>query len=336
MKDTKCSIRKRSPAGVSSSWRWRWWCDLPLLLLLFLLSSSSIDAFPISSKTTTTRRIRRIIRRRRRITAGTTMSVSRSVPLFTVASTRMQKSYPPTVVFTSKESHDDDDRNQDDDDDEVSLNRSSKSLSKTTHRDGSFQKSSISSLLSSVSSSVSRSFSSSWQSWWDNVQQQQQRQQQQQQQQEGYRPPSVRVDDFALLYYDIFLILNLSVSIDVWVVHRGRPLETIGTAFGEGCLLCFCWIAAGLYTGAFLNSAADGHYDATDPRAGPSAAAKLAAQTFVNAMNVRLIVALGLAVLHHRPVGYVGGESLLPLELGLGWMLMTAWRLLHSSFLPRM
>jgi hypothetical protein len=149
-------------------------------------------------------------------------------------------------------------------------------------------------------------------------------------------PPPKQVDDMQVLLYDIFLLLNLVASISFWVVHR-MQLAWVGMAVSEGCLLSLCWVAAGLYTGAFLGSAVDGHYGSSDEaRGGPKGAAGLAASTFLNTINLRLLVALVLAVLQHRPVDVVSGpEALLPLELGLGWVLMPAWRWLHSSYTPR-
>jgi hypothetical protein len=105
----------------------------------------------------------------------------------------------------------------------------------------------------------------------------------------------------------------------------------------EGACVSLCWLAAGLGNGAFLGSAVDGHYYGSD-RGGPPGAALLAAATFVNTINLRLLVALVLAVSHHRPVDMTAGgpEALLPLELGLGLLLMPAWRWLHSSSTPRL
>jgi len=146
--------------------------------------------------------------------------------------------------------------------------------------------------------------------------------------------PPMQVDDMNLLFYDIVLIINLVVSIGFWVVHR-MDFSFVGEAFNEGCLMSLLWIASGLYSGAFLNSAVDGHYSAADDRGGPKAAGLLGFQTFVNAVNLRLLFALIVAVLQHRPVGSAGGEQLLPLEIGFGLILMSFWRTLHSSFVPR-
>jgi hypothetical protein len=101
-------------------------------------------------------------------------------------------------------------------------------------------------------------------------------------------------------------------------------------------LLSLLWIAAGLYSGAFLHSAVDGHYGPGDDRGGPKAAGLLAFHTFVNAINLRLLVALALAVLGHRTVGSTPGEQLIPLEVGFGLVLMSAWRTIHSSFMSRL
>jgi hypothetical protein len=101
-------------------------------------------------------------------------------------------------------------------------------------------------------------------------------------------------------------------------------------------LLSVLWIGAGLYSGAFLYSAADGHYVPGDDRGGPKAAGLLAFNTFVNAINLRLIVALTLAAFGHRAVGSTPGEQLIPLEVGFGLVLMSAWRTIHSTFISRL
>jgi hypothetical protein len=160
-----------------------------------------------------------------------------------------------------------------------------------------------------------------WQSWWTSVR--------------SDYAKAAQVDDFEILLFDIFLILNLVVSVSFWVVHR-MEVDWIGLALNEGCLLSLCWLGAGLGTGAFLFSAVDGHYQSDDERGGPVGAGKLAFQTYVNAINIRLVVALIVAICQHRPVGDIGGESLLPLELGLGLVLMPAWRMLHSAYIPRL
>jgi hypothetical protein len=148
------------------------------------------------------------------------------------------------------------------------------------------------------------------------------------------RPPA-QVDDVNLLFYDVFLILNLVVSISFWVTHR-MDFTYISSALSEACLLSLLWMASGLWTGAFLYSAVDGHYGSSDERGGPKAAGLLGFHTFLNAVNLRLLVALLMAVAQHRPVGSGMGEDLLPLEIGFGFMLMSGWRTLHSSNVPRL
>ena len=144
----------------------------------------------------------------------------------------------------------------------------------------------------------------------------------------------IEIQDTSLLYYDIFLLINLSVSISFWVVHR-MSLMNITEAFNEGCLLCILWIICGLYTGAFLYSAADGHYDMTKEdnhdKGGPKAAGLLGLWTFVGTVNLRMVVALVTAVIDHRRVG-IHGEELIPLELCFGLVLMSMWRMLHSTY----
>jgi hypothetical protein len=148
-------------------------------------------------------------------------------------------------------------------------------------------------------------------------------------------PLPISIQDTSVLYYDIFLLLNLSVSISFWVVHR-LSFSDITQAFSEGSLLCILWIASGLYNGAFLYSATDGHYDMTrddvDGKGGPKAAGLLGLWTFVGTINMRMLIALVMAVIEHRPVGIADGEELIPLELCFGLVLMSMWRMLHSSY----
>lgn len=148
-------------------------------------------------------------------------------------------------------------------------------------------------------------------------------------------PLPIEVQDSTVLYYDIFLLLNLSVSISFWVVHR-LSFFNITEAFSEGCLLCILWILAGLYNGAFLYSATDGHYDMTKEedfdKGGPKAAGLLGLWTFVGTINLRLAIALTTAITEHRPVGINNGEELIPLELCFGLVLMSMWRMLHSTY----
>ena len=146
--------------------------------------------------------------------------------------------------------------------------------------------------------------------------------------------PDPKVEDFQVLFYDIALLINLVLSISFWDVHR-LDVTYIGAAFNEGCLLSICWLLSGLYYGAFLNSAVDGHYGSTDERGGPRAAGMLALSTFIGTINLRLIFSLAIALIQHRTVGSIGGELFIPTELGFGVVLMTAWRALHSNYVPR-
>mmetsp|Transcript_15095 Transcript_15095/g.28403 ORF Transcript_15095/g.28403 Transcript_15095/m.28403 type:complete len:283 (-) Transcript_15095:108-956(-) len=149
------------------------------------------------------------------------------------------------------------------------------------------------------------------------------------------KPPPMKIDDFPLLFYDIFLILNLSVSISFWVVHRLSFLDIL-PALSEGSLLCILWIIAGLWNGAFLYSAVDGHYDPQQQgKGGPTYAALLGLSTFVTTANMRVMIALITAMIEHRRVGVNHGEDLIPLEIACGLVLMASWRMLHSSYTPR-
>ena len=148
------------------------------------------------------------------------------------------------------------------------------------------------------------------------------------------KPPPFQVEDTSLLFYDVFLLLNLSLSISFWAVHR-MSVDYIGSAVSEGSLFCLLWIAAGLVNGAFLYSAVDGHYRSGDERGGPKAAGLLGLQTFIGASNLRILVALVMAFGEHRKVGTLAGEQLIPLEIVFGLMLMSMWRALHSTYTPR-
>ena len=151
------------------------------------------------------------------------------------------------------------------------------------------------------------------------------------------RLPPLQVDDFGIMMYDVFLIINLSLSISIWVTHR-LDVTFLPYAFNEGCLFSILWIASGLYHGSFLYSAMDGHYPLDDEqgRGGPLAAAALAFNTYINAINLRLISALVGALIEHRKVGEGSPmEDLIPLEIGYGLILMTMWRALHSLVTPR-
>lgn len=154
-------------------------------------------------------------------------------------------------------------------------------------------------------------------------------------QKEGKRKiPPFFVEDAPLLFYDVLLILNLTASISFWVVHR-MSFDYIGAAVSEGSLFCILWIFCGLYNGAFLSSAVDGHYGALDERGGPLAAGRLAFNTFINASSLRVLLALVTAVTEHRQVGVAAGEDLILMEIPFGIVLMCTWRLLHSSYTPR-
>jgi hypothetical protein len=148
--------------------------------------------------------------------------------------------------------------------------------------------------------------------------------------------PPVQVDDVNVMLYDVFLLVNLSLSISFWVTHR-LDFSFLPSAFNEGCLFSILWIASGLYHGSFLYSAMDGHFPMDDEngRGGPKDAAALAFNTYINAINLRLVAALLGAWLQHRKVGLDSMEELIPLEIGCGLVLMTFWRALHSSFTPR-
>jgi hypothetical protein len=179
-----------------------------------------------------------------------------------------------------------------------------------------------------------------------------------------FKMPPLQVDDPNLLLYDIFLLLNLVVSISFWVVHR-MQLEFISLAFNEGCLLSILWIVSGLYHGAFLESAKDGHQQpnisssintqqqqeeqdttqkdnnswwtgqSSSRQGGPPAAGLLALNTYINTISLRLLCAFAVAVVQHRQVGMDPMEQFITYEVGFGLVLMSVWRSVHSAFTPR-
>lgn len=148
------------------------------------------------------------------------------------------------------------------------------------------------------------------------------------------KPPPINIEDMNLLLYDLFLIVTVSVSSSFWVVHR-MDASFLGGAFNEGCLMSIMWIISGLFNGAFLWGAVDGHFGSSDPRGGPKAAGLLGFHTYIGAVNLRLLFALIVAMIQHRSVGSVGGELLIPLEIGAGIAIISSWRFLHSLYVPR-
>jgi len=148
-----------------------------------------------------------------------------------------------------------------------------------------------------------------------------------------YLPP-MQIEDTTVVLYDVFLLTNLAVSISFCVCHR-MSLEYISPAVSEGALLSILWIVSGLYYGTFLGSAINGHSGMDDmeqtPNRGPIAAGTLALSTFVTTSSLRIIVALAASFIEHRPVGVAPGEELIPLEIGFGLVLMSAWRYLWSE-----
>jgi hypothetical protein len=150
------------------------------------------------------------------------------------------------------------------------------------------------------------------------------------------KPPPIQVEDINVLLFDTILIINLAVAISYFVIQR-MNLGFVGLAFNEGCLMSLFWITSGLYTGAFLYSAVDGHYGSSNTdQGGPKGAGILAAHTYVNAINMRLLFALIASVCEHRPVGSVLGEQIMLLEIGFGLLLLVLWRMLYSNLAGRM
>lgn len=92
---------------------------------------------------------------------------------------------------------------------------------------------------------------------------------------------------------------------------------------------------SGLWNGAFLYSAADGHYEFSEES--PRRAGALAFNTFVSAANVRILILLMEEVVWGHKGSLVEGGLMdtVPLEVGFGLVLMSIWRMLHSTVVPR-
>lgn len=140
------------------------------------------------------------------------------------------------------------------------------------------------------------------------------------------------VEDTQVLFYDVFLLLNLSVSVSFWVIHRGDPFPYIANSLSEGALLSILWISAGLANGMFLY---EGYESKTNGNYEPKSVGMQALNSFVSVCNMRIILALIKAVLGHRHVGDIDEELLVPLELGGGIVMMSFWRMLYSTYVTR-
>jgi len=147
-------------------------------------------------------------------------------------------------------------------------------------------------------------------------------------------PPPFIVEDTQILFYDITLLVNLCVCISTLVIHRNAsPMLHIIDGFSEGSLLSLIWLVSGLWNGAFLYSAADGHYPPSAEES-PKRAGLLAFNTFVTTMNIRiLLVLIDKFVLHKAATN--GAMNMILLELVFGLGLMSFWRMLRSYIIPR-
>ena len=139
--------------------------------------------------------------------------------------------------------------------------------------------------------------------------------------------------EFVVIFNLVTSIMRLLLSIrSIWcltlLAHTTYNLQVVikvKPALSEGSLLCILWIITGSWNGAFLFSAVDGHYDTNlNEPDGPTSAALLGLSTFIGTANLRILFALGTAVLEHREVGVTKGEELIPLEIAFGSMLMSA------------
>ena len=60
--------------------------------------------------------------------------------------------------------------------------------------------------------------------------------------------PPLRFEDLDLLFYDVFLVVNLSLSISFWVTHR-VDFSFLPSALNEGCIFSLFWILSGMCFG---------------------------------------------------------------------------------------
>jgi len=179
--------------------------------------------------------------------------------------------------------------------------------------------------------------------------------------------PADRIQDVQLLLFDVFLLLNLTLSASFWVVYRLDVAKTMTVALNEGCIFVICWIISGVLNDAFsikVSSLRD-----SDEKVSPEL------KTAINTFMLASVLRLGLALLawatspasmdglqfgndtvgimsmveqaHQTAsstfasnsditsfLGIRDGQSakLIPLEFGVGAILMTTWRMVHSQF----
>jgi len=179
--------------------------------------------------------------------------------------------------------------------------------------------------------------------------------------------PTDRIQDVQLLLFDVFLLLNLTLSASFWVVYRLDVAKTMTVALNEGCIFVICWIISGVLNDAFrikVSSLRD-----SDEKVSPEL------KTAINTFMLASVLRLGLALLawatspasmdglqfgndtvgimsmveqaHQTAsstfasnsditsfLGIRDGQSakLIPLEFGVGAILMTTWRMVHSQF----
>ena len=163
---------------------------------------------------------------------------------------------------------------------------------------------------------------------------------------------SNRVGDVQLLLLDVVLLLNLALSASFWVVYRLDVMKTLTVALNEGCLLAVCWIVAGIYHDSFSFGVGESKETLDKERT----AGLLGLRTFATASYIRLGIAL-LGLLFHQNLAWLpfgdtsgfdgaavellgGGDDakawkLISLELSVGVVLMSIWRVLHSQFVQR-
>ena len=124
-----------------------------------------------------------------------------------------------------------------------------------------------------------------------------------------------------LILYDTFLLLNLSVSISLWVSHSISafpPFAGLSSSLGYGSVLTSCWIAAAVYNDFYHPPNAKDEENA----------AQRAGATWVSMSTLLLVWEFAKALPGLEPVG----NEYVFQELGFSLVLMTCWRLIYARY----
>uniref|UniRef100_A0A7S2QVV8 Uncharacterized protein n=1 Tax=Triparma pacifica TaxID=91992 RepID=A0A7S2QVV8_9STRA len=126
--------------------------------------------------------------------------------------------------------------------------------------------------------------------------------------------------DFALplIIYDVFLLMNLSISLNLWVYHSISllpPFTGLNSAFVEGSRLSVCWE---------ISSISSSFYHPPNVKSEP---AIRAATAYTTATALLLTEELARAAMDNG----IAGNLFLAQEIGFGGLLMVVWRTMHSE-----